>query len=129
MRVENNGILLRLENNRGTKKAVAYLQQNDLALIQADSKAVLRFSNLPYLQFGTLEGNVTGISTVAENGQFLVSIAYQSESNPVLAEKVSEGMRGTATILLAEVPLISYLLSPFFNSFSVKPYEQSQVSQ
>lgn len=115
--IENNKVLCRLEGRKAEKKAYATLAKQDIAVLEKGQSVTLKFSNFPYLQFGTISGLISNISTASENGNFIIEIAINGSENPQLSGKILEGMGGVATILTNERRLINYLIDPLVNPF------------
>ena len=103
--------LLRIENTPGTLEAVARIGQRDLALVEKKMPVKLKFSNFPFFRFGTLQGTVLDVSKVGIEGDYLVIVSIDDKSNRALADKVRDGMGGTASVLLEEQSLISYIIN------------------
>ena len=75
---------------------------------------IVRFTNYPDEEFGTVEGRVSTISLVPSGDNYLVEITFPNQltTNYGITLPIAQEMKATAEIVTADMRLIERLVLP-----------------
>lgn len=77
-------------------------------------RVIVRFTNYPDAEFGTVEGCVSAISLVPSGNNYLVEISLPNQltTNYGITLPIAQEMKATAEIVTADMSLIERLILP-----------------
>ncbi|MDW7695851.1 hypothetical protein R9C00_25265 [Flammeovirgaceae bacterium SG7u.111] len=112
IKVPSGQILVRVQTDTQSYYAYALAEPKDIGLIGNNILAVLKFEGLPHYYYGTMKAEVVSTSESPDaSGKYPVRMNIHDQGQ--LANKVRKGMRGTASVVIEERPIIGYLLRAF----------------
>ncbi|MBN1951500.1 MAG: HlyD family efflux transporter periplasmic adaptor subunit [Bacteroidales bacterium] len=113
-------VLTILPLEEGNILGKAMLDMEGIGKIKADQKAIIRFANYPYMEFGTLSGTVTSISLVPVEGSYMAEIRLDSNrliTNYGKELEFQQNMQGIAEIITGDRSLLQRITDPFRSAF------------
>ena len=82
--------------------------------VKVGQRVIVRFTNYPDEEFGTVEGRVSAISLVPSGDNYLVEITFPNQltTNYGITLPIAQEMKATAEIVTADMRLIERLVLP-----------------
>jgi HlyD family secretion protein len=82
--------------------------------IAVGQRVNIRLDNYPYMEYGLLEGVVSGISDVPEQGSYFVTIAFPEGLVTSYGQALAfnRQMTGTAEIITHDIRLFQRIMQP-----------------
>lgn len=105
-----------LPQEKGEIIGKAVLSVGGIGKIREHQKVIIRFDNYPYMEFGTLSGEVTSISLVPVEGTYAAEIRLDSGrlvTNYGVELDFQQNMQGMAEIITEERTLLERITDPF----------------
>lgn len=101
---------------RGREKLIgkAQLPLSRSGKVKVGQRVIVRFTNYPDTEFGTVEGRISTISLVPFGDNYLVEITFPNQltTNYGITLPIAQEMKATAEIVTADMRLIERLVFP-----------------
>tara|TARA_Y100000589_G_C27179637_1_gene640199 strand:- start:151 stop:1446 length:1296 start_codon:yes stop_codon:yes gene_type:complete len=95
------------------------MQQNNIGELKLGERVNVKLKHFPYMEHGLVYGEVSSISSTAEENLFIVKVSFPSmlKSSYNKTLKFSQGMTGSAEILTEEISLLFHFIKPIKSLF------------
>lgn len=99
----------------GTFICSSYIPMQGFGRVSVGQKAIIKFDNFPFADYGSVEGNVQSISSVPVNGTYMVyiNLKYGLKTTYKKSLKFSQEMQGTTEIITQDQRLIERIFHSF----------------
>lgn len=105
-----------LPNDQGDFVGKIELSAVGAGKVKEGNRVIIRFDNYPFMEFGTIGGNISSISLVPNNEYYSAEIALDSNilvSNYNITLDFQQNMPGIAEIITDERSLLNRIIDPF----------------
>jgi hypothetical protein len=119
--VETGDIVLTvLPVNQGAVLGKIFLPATGVGKVKEGFKVIIRFDNYPFMEFGTISGKISSISTVPTNEIYALEVKLDNAqliTSYNIPLNFQQNMPGMAEIITNQRTLLNRILDPFRSAY------------